>query len=79
MVLIQVSLGEVRGRMPKMKTNKIASKKLSINKNGKIKRGHAFHSHKTAKKTAKQRRKLSSMTFVDKKDSQGIKRLLPYA
>ena len=65
--------------MPKMKTNRIASKKLSINKNGKIKRGHAFHSHNTAKKSAKRNRKLASMTLVDKKDSKGIKRLLPYA
>jgi large subunit ribosomal protein L35 len=65
--------------MPKMKTNRIASKKLSINKNGKIKRAHAFHSHNTAKKSAKRRRNLSTMTLVDKKDSKGIKRLLPYA
>ena len=64
--------------MPKIKTNRMASKKLSLNKNGKAKRGHAYHSHNTGKKSAKRRRNLSKMGMVAKVDIKGVKRLLPY-
>jgi len=65
--------------MPKMKTNRMARKKLSVNRNGKVKRAHAFHSHNTGKKSAKSKRKLSKMGLVDKTNVQAIRRLLPYA
>jgi large subunit ribosomal protein L35 len=65
--------------MPKMKTNRTARKKLFTNKNGKVKRGHAYHSHNTAKKSRKRRRKLASMTSVDKTNVKELKRLLPYS
>jgi large subunit ribosomal protein L35 len=65
--------------MPKIKTNRTASKKFSINKNGKIKRAGAHHSHNTAKKSPKQRRNLRKNKIVDSRDAGAIRRQLPYA
>jgi large subunit ribosomal protein L35 len=65
--------------MPKMKTNRMAKKKLFPNKNGKVKRGHAFHSHNTGKKSAKRKRTLSKMGAVDKTNLKAVRALLPYA
>jgi large subunit ribosomal protein L35 len=65
--------------MPKMKTNRMAKKKLALNKNGKAKRGHAFHSHNTGKKSAKRKRNLSKMGAVDKTNLKAVRLLLPYA
>jgi large subunit ribosomal protein L35 len=65
--------------MPKIKTNRTASKKFAVNKNGKVKRGKAYHSHNTAKKSPKRRRNLVKNTLVDQKDARNIKRMLPYA
>ena len=64
--------------MPKIKTRRIAAKKFTVNKNGKIKRGHAYHSHNTAKKSAKRNRRLNKMALVDKTDSKAIRKMLPY-
>lgn len=64
--------------MPKMKTNKTASKKMFPNKNGKVKRAHACHSHKTGKKSAKRKRNLAKMTLVDKTNIPALRRMLPY-
>jgi len=63
--------------MPKMKTNRTASKKVRITGKGKVKRGKAYTSHNTAKKSAKQRRHLRKMTMVDATNSMGIAKLLP--
>lgn len=65
--------------MPKMKTNRTARKKFTPNKNGKVKRAQAFHSHNTAKKSPKRRRNLGKMGQVDKTNLRDIKRMLPYA
>jgi large subunit ribosomal protein L35 len=65
--------------MPKMKTNRTARKKLFPNKNGKVKRAQAFHSHNTAKKSPKRRRNLSKMGQVDKTNLRDVRRMLPYA
>lgn len=65
--------------MPKIKTNRTASKKFSINKNGKIKRAGAHHTHNTAKKSPKQRRNLRKNKIVDSRDAGAIRRQLPYA
>ena len=65
--------------MPKMKTNRTARKKLFPNKNGKVKRGHAFHGHNTAKKSSKRNRRLVKTTLVDKTNAKGLLSLLPYA
>ena len=65
--------------MPKMKTNRTARKKFTINKNGKVKRAQAFHSHNTAKKSPKRRRNLGKMGQVDKTNLRDVRRMLPYA
>ncbi len=65
--------------MPKMKTNRMAKKKLFPNKNGKVKRAHAFLSHNTGKKSAKRKRNLSKMAAVDKTNVKAVRLLLPYA
>jgi len=65
--------------MPKIKTNRTAHKKFSINKKGTIKRASAHHSHNTAKKSPKQRRNLRKMNTVDKTNAGAVRRQLPYA
>jgi len=65
--------------MPKMKTNRMAKKKFSVNKNGVVKRGTANRSHNTGKKSGKSKRQLSKGRLVAKVDIKHVKRLLPYA
>ncbi|MCL4166678.1 UNVERIFIED_CONTAM: hypothetical protein GTU68_036169 [Idotea baltica] len=61
-----------------MKTNKTASKKFKANAAGKLKRGKAYRSHNTAKKTPKRMRQLRRDAYVDKHDIERIKALVPY-
>lgn len=63
--------------MPKIKTNKTASKKFKVKKNGSITRGKAFASHNTAKKSAKRKMRLRKMTTLDKTNLKTAKKLLP--
>ncbi len=65
--------------MPKMKTNRMAKKKLFPNKRGAVKRAKAFLSHNTGKKSAKRKRQLGKAGLVDKTNLSAVKRLLPYA
>jgi large subunit ribosomal protein L35 len=62
--------------MPKMKTHKGAAKRFKKTGTGRLKRGHAMHSHILTKKTTKRKRKLRSTTLVAKADEKRIKRLL---
>ncbi|MFO0416068.1 MAG: 50S ribosomal protein L35 [Pseudomonadota bacterium] len=64
--------------MPKIKTNRTARKKFSINKKGTIKRAGAHHSHKTSTKGPKRRRNLRKMKIVDDTNASAIRRQLPY-
>lgn len=65
--------------MPKLKTNRMAAKKFSVSKNGKVKRAKAFRRHHTGKKSAKRKRQLSAPGLVAKTDVKAIRRLIPYA
>jgi len=65
--------------MPKMKTNKMASKKFQVNASGKVKRGQANTSHNTAKMSPKRRRQLRGKAWVEGVDIQGVKKMLPYS
>jgi large subunit ribosomal protein L35 len=65
--------------MPKLKTNRIAAKKFSVSKNGKIKHAKAFRRHHTGKKSAKRKRHLSAPGSVAKTDVKAVRKLLPYA
>jgi large subunit ribosomal protein L35 len=62
--------------MPKMKTNSGAKKRFTLTGTGKIKRKHAFKSHILTKKTTKQKRNLTHIGQVHKRDENNIKLLL---
>ena len=63
--------------MPKLKTNRSASKRFRVTGKGKIKRAQAFKSHNTAKKTPKRVRKLRAREYVGSSDIKAISKLLP--
>ena len=65
--------------MPKLKTNRAASKRYSLTASGKVKRTSANRRHLLANKTKRQ--KLSSRRptkVADKSCENTIKKLLPY-
>ncbi len=64
--------------MPKMKTNRSASKRLKRTKTGKFKRFNAFARHKLTHKTAKRRRRLRTAVLVDGSEQKRVERMLPY-
>ncbi|MDQ3556647.1 MAG: 50S ribosomal protein L35 [Gemmatimonadota bacterium] len=62
--------------MPKMKTHRGAAKRFKKTASGKIKRGHAMHSHILTKKSPKRKRNLRQSTLVSSADEKRMKRLL---
>lgn len=64
--------------MPKLKTNKAASKRFSATGSGKIKRSKANKQHILGKKTTKRKRNLRKTGYVDKTNEKQMRRLLPY-
>ena len=64
--------------MPKMKTRRAAAKRLSMTKNGKIKRAKAFKSHLLNGKTRKRKRNLRKGTLVDATVQKNMRDLIPY-
>lgn len=65
--------------MPKMKTHRGAAKRFGLTAKGKIKRGKAYSSHILTKKTTKRKRNLRKSDLLDKRDANGIRKLIPYA
>jgi large subunit ribosomal protein L35 len=63
--------------MPKMKTNKSASKRFKVTKNGKIKRHMAYSRHLLTHKSAKRRRRLRQATILGPEDARRVRRMLP--
>ncbi|NLF24404.1 MAG: 50S ribosomal protein L35 [Deltaproteobacteria bacterium] len=63
--------------MPKMKTSRMALKKVRINASGRLKRGQAGKSHNTAKKSPKRRRQLRAYKAVDSANQRSLRRQLP--
>jgi large subunit ribosomal protein L35 len=63
--------------MPKIKTNRMAYKKLRVNAKGKIKRAQAYKSHNTAKKSPKRKRQLRACKIVDSANMRNVRRQLP--
>lgn len=63
--------------MPKLKTNKSASKRFKVTKNGKVKRHMAFGRHLLTGKTSKRRRNFRTAKVLDKTDMDRVKRMLP--
>ena len=64
--------------MPKIKTNKSASKRFKKTANGKFKRKKAYASHKLTHKSAKRRRGLRTPEILSSQDVLHVKRMLPY-
>ncbi len=65
--------------MPKVKTNKSASKRFNITKNGKLLRKKAYNRHLKTTKSAKKKRHLRRTDVVAPVEAKRIKKLLPYA
>jgi len=62
--------------MPKMKSNRGASKRFRVTASGKIKRHSAYHSHILTKKSAKRRRNLRKESLVDQADLPKVRKLI---
>ena len=63
--------------MPKMKSNRAASKRFKKTGTGKVRRRKAYKSHILTKKTTKRKRHLRKGTLVAKADEGRIRRLIP--
>jgi large subunit ribosomal protein L35 len=61
-----------------MKTNRGAAKRFKKTGTGKIKAKKAFARHILTKKAANRKRVLRRPKVVEKADSKGIKKLIPY-
>jgi large subunit ribosomal protein L35 len=64
--------------MPKMKSNRGATKRFHTTGTGKIVRAHASKSHLLTGKSTKRMRVLRGGTLVDKTDVKRIRVLAPY-
>jgi large subunit ribosomal protein L35 len=62
--------------MPKMKSHKGAAKRFKLTSKGRVKRGHAMHSHILTKKSPKRKRNLRGTTVMAKADEARVKRML---
>lgn len=65
--------------MPKLKTNKAASKRFKITANGKVKKNSSFTNHILTKKTTKRKRQLRRSSTLAAVDTKKVKALLPFA
>ncbi|MEA3470102.1 MAG: 50S ribosomal protein L35 [Thermodesulfobacteriota bacterium] len=65
--------------MPKIKTHRGAAKRFSLTAKGKVKRSKAYASHILTKKNSKRKRNLRKTGLLNKRDMEGIKKLIPYA
>ena len=64
--------------MPKQKTHRGAAKRMSITKNGKVKRAQAYKSHILTKKPTKRTRNLRKAAYVATTEAKTMKKLIPY-
>lgn len=64
--------------MPKMKTHRGAAKRFKVTGSGKLKRGHAYHSHILTKKSAGRKRHLVSEGDVSDANEKTVRRMIPY-
>jgi large subunit ribosomal protein L35 len=62
--------------MPKLKSNRGASKRFKLTGTGKIKRKHAYHNHILTKKSKKRKDRLALMGLVHPADEKRIKELI---
>ena len=59
-----------------MKSNRAAKKRFKLTATGKIKRGHAFASHKFTSKSPDRKRRLRHSGHVDHTDARRVQRLI---
>ena len=64
--------------MPKLKTKKAVSKRVSVTGTGKLKKTKANKQHILTKKSTKRKRGLRKSNLVDKSNMKQMKRVLPY-
>jgi large subunit ribosomal protein L35 len=64
--------------MPKMKSNRGASKRFHATGRGRIKRAKSGKSHILTSKDRKRKRSLRKSALVHKTNEKSIRRLLPY-
>jgi large subunit ribosomal protein L35 len=64
--------------VPKLKTNRGAAKRFKKTGTGKIKAKRAFARHILTKKPMNRKRGLRKPKLIEKTDSKGIKKLIPY-
>ncbi len=64
--------------MPKIKTNKAASKRFRFTGTGKVKRSRAFVNHILTKKSKKRKRQLRKSAIVGSTNDHMVRQLLPY-
>jgi len=64
--------------MPKLKTNKAASKRFRQTKTGRFKRSMAYGRHLKSSKSAKRIRNLRKAEVVSQEDAARVRRMLPY-
>ena len=64
--------------MPKQKTHRGAAKRLSITKNGKVKRAQAYKCHILTKKPTKRTRNLRKAAYLTATEGRTMKKLIPY-
>ena len=64
--------------MPKMKTNKAASKRFKISGSGRVRRSKAGGNHGMQEKSRKRLRRLRQNDMVSKSFEKRIKIMLPY-
>lgn len=62
--------------MPKQKTHRGLAKRVKKTASGKLKRDHAFTSHRFHGKTKKQRRQLRKSGLVSSSDMKRIKQMI---
>ena len=64
--------------MPKQKTCRAAAKRLSLTKNGKVKRSQAYKRHILTKKPTKRTRNLRKAEYLTTTEGKTMKKLIPY-
>ena len=62
--------------MPKMKTNRAASKRFRLTGTGKVRRNKAYKSHILTKKSRKRKRNLRKGALVAASDARRARRML---
>lgn len=63
--------------MPKMKTNRLAHKKLRVNAGGKVRRARAGKRHNTGKKSSKRIRQMRTRVMTGRANIRAVRGLLP--